>query len=805
MPILIILLYKTALIQQALGTWSSFPRAELGDPHDDWRYKVDPSAHGLFRANTSEKLPIYYDRHPISRSECQVNPRTLQSRFPSPDISSVSYASNGKVLNSTIWLTGPSEGLNSNKTTTAHSSSTFVNDKPVSQAAYGIDIADAQKKTLKEIVSELIQNYKGNYTSFKQFKQFNSSRIIAGNQVYLLGYNYTTNSRNQQGNNCTHCRELDILTIKDGRLYTIYYVADPKIFFDFFPTFGNMILFKIGKLGIDALNVNKSATKDTLTYENSTYRLKMRYPSDWMINQNNVYPANSRYSRIVSLFPKNSSGMVLPSSQIIIQIDNSPIHRNLGEYVNETISHRQKLKDFRQIESKLINSTYVNQSILSPKFSKADILYNLVLDHAGLLAGKVVHFLPSYKLVYKYNDNGTTYKVQEIGTVIGDDKVYQIRFVAKETGEYDKVLPVAQKILDSLEVNAYNFTYNIPKYGVTMQYPYSWTNITTGAPTGYNNNTHLAGVAFLSPIEEGPYYLHKTYRIVIDYDSIYGEQKPYIITISQYADNRTWTQTVRELSLDGQAQRILNQTILKNFFINGQSYIPFHLNLESLNLPDQFYVYFSVFDDFLLNGEECVLQDDTDFVAVPPPLYSISSSPTSLKDLRPGDEKHVEVNIKSLSSLPFQASLSAEKVQGLELTFKPDKLSGVPAGISTSDLNVKVLSNATLDSQQTYTIPIHMNISLTPTLNLVVDNSTSAKIRRVTNFTAIVSPPLSPTEQISEAWNGFGPAVNGFVGVIAAIIGVGGVIGGWFLRRFKGKQSYNNGRDKYTTKQDEGW
>ena len=98
-----------------------------------------------------------------------------------------------------------------------------------------------------------------------------------------------------------------------------------------------------------------------------------------------------------------------------------------------------------------------------------------------------------------------------------------------------------------------------------------------------------------------------------------------------------------------------------------------------------------------------------------------------------------------------------------------------------------------------------MNISLTPTLNLVVDNSTSANIRRVTNFTAIVSPPLSLTEQISEAWNGFGPAVNGFVGVIGAIIGVGGVIGGWFLRRFKGKQSYNNGRDKYTTKQDEGW
>jgi hypothetical protein len=795
------------MIQQALGTLSSFPRAELGDPPGDWVYKVDPSAHRPSSVNTSENLPINYDRRPISRSECQIiNLQTHQTRFPSPDISSVSYSSNGKLLNSIIWLTGPSEGLNSNKTTRAHSSSTFVNDKPVSQAAYGIDIADAQKKTLKEIVSELIKNYKGNYTSFKL--GINTSKTFAGNQLYQLGYNYTTNSRNQQGNNCIHCSEVDTLAIKDGRLYTIYYVADPKIFRNFLP-FGNMIafkypqlVFKIFKIGIDALNANKSSPKGTLAYENSTYRVKMRYPFDWMINEHNVYTANSHYTRILSLFPKNYFNMEQPSSQIIIQVDNFLTQINLTGYVNEIISIKQKLRDFHLIESKLINNTYVNQSILSPKFSKADVVYNLILNHADLRAGKLVPVMPAYKLVYTYNDKGTTYKVQEIGMFIGADKVYQIRFVAKEKGEYDKVLPVAQKIIDSLDVNAYNFTYSIPKYGVAIQYPYSWTNVTqSSAPIGYNNNTHLAGVAFYSPIEEGPYYLYKVYRILIDYQSAYGEIRPYIITISQNADNRTWVQTVKELSLNGQVQT-LNQTILKNFFVNGQSYIPFHLNLDSLNLPDQFYVYFSILDDFLVNGQECLLRDDTDFVAVPPPIYSMSLSPTSLKDLRPGDEKDIEVNIKSLSSLPFQAFLNSKKVEGLELTFKPNNLSGVPAGLTTADLHIKVLPNATA---QPYTIPIHMGILLTPTVNLVVDNSTSATIKRDTNFTAIVSPPLSLSERISEAWNGFGPAVNGFVGVTAAIIGVGGVIGGWFLRRFKGKQSDNDGGDKYRTKQNEGW
>jgi len=134
---------------------------------------------------------------------------------------------------------------------------------------------------------------------------------------------------------------------------------------------------------------------------------------------------------------------------------------------------------------------------------------------------------------------------------IGDDRLYKIQFFAKATSEYDKVLPVAQKIISSLEVNAYNFTYSIPKYGVTMQYPDTWTNVTeTSAPVGYNNNTHLAGVYFFSPIEEGPYYVPKKYVIVIAYESVYGEQHPYLITMSQNADNRTWIQTVKERSLN---------------------------------------------------------------------------------------------------------------------------------------------------------------------------------------------------------------------------------------------------------------
>lgn len=158
----------------------------------------------------------------------------------------------------------------------------------------------------------------------------------------------------------------------------------------------------------------------------------------------------------------------------------------------------------------------------------------------------------------------------------------------------------------------------------------------------------------------------------------------------------------------------------------------------------------------------------------------------SLNDTRPGDERDIDVNIKSLSDLPFQSALSAAKVDGLNLTFTPHKLSGVPAGVSSANLHVKVLSNA---AAQQRTIPIWANISLAPTQNL--DNSSSAQIKKVTYFTITVSPPLDFSQQISQAWNGFGPAVNGFVGIAAALIGVGGVLGGWFLKRFKSTNKGN--------------
>lgn len=238
--------------------------------------------------------------------------------------------------------------------------------------------------------------------------------------------------------------------------------------------------------------------------------------------------------------------------------------------------------------------------------------------------------------------------------------------------------------------------------------------------------------------------------------------------------NNTWRRIGGLVPTSSQAEYILdNGTGSKNVF-EDKGYISFSLNLEPLHLPDQFIMYFVQFVKYLNNGEICVLRDSTSQMSIPPPSYFISMSPSSVQNIRPGDERDVQVRIRSSTSLPFLLYLSSIPVPGLEISFTPNKTSGIRSDVTTSNLHIKAMSEALARS---YTIPIYANISLTP-FNTRDPTPAFAIIRNI-NYTTVVLPLLSWMQQISEGWAGFGPA------------GVGGVIGGWLLKNFKNKKDEN--------------
>ena len=251
-----------------------------------------------------------------------------------------------------------------------------------------------------------------------------------------------------------------------------------------------------------------------------------------------------------------------------IFIDNSPgENTTLKSDLNRTIHGLRSLPNFDLIDSK----------------SNSTLAHN-----------------PAYTIAYKYSENGKIYKIREFGTIIGNDKVLRLQYVAPED-KFEKRIQGVQHTIDSLELNVPTLKHKTSDF--TVEYPYNWAVGKAFIPIGYKPEDVLTSSTFFSPIK-GPYYFGKTYRLGIDYDFPYkgngnGKQFPYtaLFYANRNTTNPTWTKLIEEWSLDGNMKKILyngtqskNETQTKGFIEEGKGYITIPLDLKSLNLPDQFYI-----------------------------------------------------------------------------------------------------------------------------------------------------------------------------------------------------------------------
>ena len=78
-----------------------------------------------------------------------------------------------------------------------------------------------------------------------------------------------------------------------------------------------------------------------------------------------------------------------------------------------------------------------------------------------------------------------------------------------------------------------------------------------------------------------------------------------------------------------------------------------------------------------MHGYLCRLLDISNRVYIPPPEFKIKTLPSAVI-LKPGDEKNVEVNIKSDTRFESQILLTTIQPKGLILTFTPNKTSISP-------------------------------------------------------------------------------------------------------------------------------
>jgi eukaryotic-like serine/threonine-protein kinase len=153
-------------------------------------------------------------------------------------------------------------------------------------------------------------------------------------------------------------------------------------------------------------------------YENPTYGINIQYPSNWRIDEGDVY-ADDYVTDIVSFIAPIRSNTEAYAPSLYISIDNPPpnLKENLNEYLTRiTREYSDTYEDFNVIES----------------------------DTNSILSG-----YPAYEIVFT-DEDGIDYKSMEVGTIIGD-KVYYVTYYAEEE-QYSDYLPTIQKMISSLEM-----------------------------------------------------------------------------------------------------------------------------------------------------------------------------------------------------------------------------------------------------------------------------------------------------------------------------------------------------------------
>lgn len=734
LPITIAILHQ---LYDAFADRQTFASSSFSGPGYNWFYKMTPPLIVGFKHIKTSYGTLYYDRLPISRSECTLG---SQSDFPYPGINSISYSSDGKNLNSILWLTGPLKDTPLKEKERLQSPS--VNNLNLTQVQYNVSVHPTGNFTLnstKDIIS-------------RDFTIDDSTQItLAGlGPAYNITYDRPVGEHKQQF--------LQILAVKGNKLYNITYGGDEKRYHEFLPDSDSHTVTGAQAM-INSIKFttteNKSISNEggNKTYENDEYRIKMQYPYNWTGPFKPTGTIGYFYS------PDNTSHIEISSK------DTQPGQDvTLNEYMNKQIAmNRESQPFFNLIES----------------------------NSATLLSGQ-----PAYAFVYSFYYNNTSYKVREIGTKIGDDKVITLRYYSK-LQNYDRNWPTIKKnAIDTFHVNIPLLTYQNDKMGIKMQYPYNWAKKEN--ESGNNEN-----VTFVSPIS-GPYLISKAYSIGIVYKTPYGVQLHYMIEGSWDSTNRTHT-WVRKVIETGAGEELISRDLnYTGFYFNATKnsrYVLLNFNLNDLNLPNQFYILYLAQDIFLKDGKYCTLSESVPPVTFPPLDFSIKMTPSSLINLRPEDEKDIQIEANSSIDLPFRLSLSTHdqiNQRNLEITFNPNNTAGVIGGLAASNLHIKVLKNATT---RTYSIPI--NATIVPSEEIAAPaftNQSATTINRISYFTLSVLPALTWQERIANTWNSLGSPINGFIGLITAI---GGGIGGWFIKHMRSKGD-NDVKNKYKNFQ-EGW
>jgi hypothetical protein len=260
----------------------SFVKQEILDAPADWQ---------LWRTS-SNMVPITtHDGHTIqvesakNISECKLG----NGEFVSPDLGSVSYISNGKTLNATVWLTSPFKEPPLSDSVDPYQEQFEIKTSNLTSPSLTVEKIAA--KTIGEMLNPLIT-----------INEQSNSSTVAGNHAYKLVYT----AMNSEG---LELKNMTFWTIKNSKVYDITYSALQANYSDYLPMIENMInsiQFVRSSDDRSTTNDNKSSAEQyknnigVYTSEIKTLGIKIKYPTDW--EKKEIVDNNNKENKIVIFY-----------------------------------------------------------------------------------------------------------------------------------------------------------------------------------------------------------------------------------------------------------------------------------------------------------------------------------------------------------------------------------------------------------------------------------------------------------------------------------------------------------------------
>jgi len=310
--------------------------------------------------------------------------------------------------------------------------------------------------------------------------------------------------------------------------------------------------------------------------------------------------------------------------------------------------------------------------------------------------------------------------------------------------------------------------------------------------------------------------ISKSYQMLVDVKSTFDNGVDYIDRVWYDNSSQKWkesfyeTKSLKSLQNKNNFENNENLRIIKedeytkfptellNKLLKQSFYVPLSMNLSYINFPTTYDVYFVTTSLYNTTKGLCNIIDTTSFTPIPPPKMNITLVPNSL-DLRPRDNKSIEITIDPSTRLPYTIKLESNASDIIAYNFTSRNDSSIHKDILKTNINVAALNKEGLTYPKYYSLPITATLLIEPShidilTDYIIDDKLFSNTSSTTYLPIKISAPLTPIDFLSSAAEKIASPLGVIITTLALI--VGGIMGTfkWFQsHKKKGSEIQDNG------------